>query len=143
MALRSEVVDFVRADFLKDVSQARAVRHIAMMENELAGPACFSFHQVVDSRSVEQGGASLDAVYLVTLFKQELRKIGAVLPGDAGDERRFRHFSLLPVMSPCPLNGQYYPERLLEDDLMGLKSNPQGPQGQDPSSTDCRCLQDE
>jgi hypothetical protein len=36
---------------------------------------------------VEQRGAALDAVHLVALFQQELGQIGAVLAGDAGDQR--------------------------------------------------------
>jgi hypothetical protein len=51
---------------------------------------------VVDALGVEQRGAALDAVHLVALLQQEFRQIGAVLPGDAGDECLARHVVVMP-----------------------------------------------
>lgn len=41
---------------------------------------------VVNSGSVEGRRPADDPVHLVALLQQQLREVGAVLPGDAGDE---------------------------------------------------------
>ena len=51
--------------------------------------------EVVDAIGVEEAGPALDAVHDVALVEQELGQVGAVLPGDAGDECRLRHCPLL------------------------------------------------
>jgi len=42
--------------------------------------------EMVDAVRVEQGRAPLDAVYLIALLQQQLREIGPVLSGHAGDQ---------------------------------------------------------
>ena len=44
---------------------------------------------VVDALGVERAGAALDAVDDVAFFQQKFGQVGAVLPGDAGDEGDF------------------------------------------------------
>ena len=43
--------------------------------------------EVVDAPGVERRRAANDPVHLVALVEQELGEVGAVLAGDAGDER--------------------------------------------------------
>ena len=43
--------------------------------------------QVVDAVGIERRGTALDAVHLVAFREQELGEIGAVLAGDAGNQR--------------------------------------------------------
>ena len=43
--------------------------------------------QVIDTGSIEGGGAPLNAMDEVALRQKQLRKVGAILSGDAGDER--------------------------------------------------------
>ena len=43
--------------------------------------------EVLDAAGVERRRAALDAVDVVALVEQQLGEIGAVLSGDAGDER--------------------------------------------------------
>lgn len=45
--------------------------------------------EMINAAGVEGGGAAVDAMHAVALFKQELHQIGAVLSGDSGDEGRF------------------------------------------------------
>ena len=45
--------------------------------------------QVIYSGSVEQGGTAPDAMHYITFVQQELGQIGAILPGDAGDQSDF------------------------------------------------------
>ena len=42
--------------------------------------------EVVDAVRVQLGSTSFDAMHLVALVEQELRQVGSVLAGDAGDE---------------------------------------------------------
>lgn len=42
--------------------------------------------KMVDARCVEGGGTTLDAMHLVSLLQEELRKVGTILPGDASDQ---------------------------------------------------------
>jgi hypothetical protein len=51
--------------------------------------------QVVDTVGIQQGSAALDAMHFIPLFEQELRKIGAILTGDAGDQSSFQEGVLL------------------------------------------------
>ena len=50
--------------------------------------------EVVDPRGIEGAGAADDAVHFVAFFKQQVRQVGAVLSGDAGDERFFHEAPL-------------------------------------------------
>ena len=45
--------------------------------------------EIVDAGGVERGGAPLDAVDDIAFLQQQTRQIGAVLPGDAGDQCNF------------------------------------------------------
>src|SRR6202011_56614 len=56
--------------------------------------------QMIDPFRVERGGAPLGAVDRVALGEQEFGKIGAVLPGDAGDQCNTRHDGSLLTGSP-------------------------------------------
>jgi len=59
--------------------------------------------QVVDALRVEARGAALDAVHLVALGEQELGEVGAILAGDAGDERDFPiHRAQNVTSGACP-----------------------------------------
>ena len=46
--------------------------------------------QVVDARGVERRRPTLDAMNFIALIQQELRQIGAVLTGNAGDKCFFQ-----------------------------------------------------
>ncbi len=49
----------------------------------------------VDSAGIERGRAALDAVNDIALLEQKIRKVRAILSGDAGDEGGFiRHGAL-------------------------------------------------
>src|ERR1700686_5800506 len=52
--------------------------------------------EVIDARRVEGRRAPLDAVHDIALAQQQFGKISAVLPGRAGDQRRFG----TPVIHP-------------------------------------------
>ena len=85
MALRRQVVDFIRLHLLDDVHQAGGIGHVAVVQNERAALFMRILVQVVDAVGIEQRSAALDAVHLVAFFQQQFGEIGAVLAGNAGD----------------------------------------------------------
>jgi hypothetical protein len=91
VALRGEVVDLVGLHLLDDAHQARAVGHVAVVQDEFSVLLVRILVEMVDAVGVEQRGAALDAVHVVALVEQELGEVGAVLAGDAGDECDFFH----------------------------------------------------
>ncbi len=87
MALRSEVVDLGRADLLHQPDQVGRIRHVAIMQQERHISGVGVLIQMIDARGVERGCSPLDAVDGVTEAKQIFGQIGAVLSGDARQER--------------------------------------------------------
>ena len=90
VALGGEVVDLVGLHFLQDVHQAARVGHVAVVQEHAHLGLVHVAVQVVDPRRVEERGAPPHAVHFVALPEQELGEVGAVLAGDAGDQRFFR-----------------------------------------------------
>jgi len=86
MALGGEVVDLVRLGFLDDPDQVGRVRHVAVMQKQPRLGVVPVGVEVVDTLGVEAGRAALDAVDSIAFFQQEFGQIGAVLPGDPGDQ---------------------------------------------------------
>jgi hypothetical protein len=80
VAHRREVVDLVRLHLLDDPDQVRRIREVAVVQHEALMIDVRVLVEVVDAVGVEERSASLDAVHLVALVKEELRKVGAVLP---------------------------------------------------------------
>ncbi len=91
MALRSEVVDLVRMYSLNHADQAAGVRHVAIVQEEVAVPIMWVLVEMIDAVGIEQGAAALDPVDLIALGEQQLGKIGSILSGDAGDQSPFLH----------------------------------------------------
>jgi hypothetical protein len=93
VALGGQVVQLVRSDGVNQAIEVAGVGQIAVVEVEailLAGGA-MAAAQVVDPRAIQARRAADDAVDRVALLQQELRKIGPILAGDAGDESRLSH----------------------------------------------------
>ena len=89
MALGREVVDFRRLRFLNNANKVRRVGHVAVVQREGHVLLVLVLIQMIDAIGIERGGPTLDAVHDVALAEQQLCKIGAILPGDAGDESNF------------------------------------------------------
>ena len=85
MALCGEVVYFIRLHLLNNARQAAGIRHVAIVQYEVAIADVGILIQVIDAISIEQGGAAFDAMHDVIFFQQKLCQIGAVLTGNAGD----------------------------------------------------------
>ena len=53
--------------------------------------------QLVDAPEIHRAGATVSAIDGVALVEQQLRQVGAVLAGDAGDQGGFVHEGAFPV----------------------------------------------
>ncbi len=91
VGLRGQVVDLVGLGLLDDADEVGRVGQVAVVHEEAHARLVRVVVEVVDAVGVEQAGAALDAVHDVALVEQELGQVGAVLPGDAGDECRLCH----------------------------------------------------
>jgi len=91
VALRGEVVEFVRLHLLENADQVSGVGQVAVVQDEASVGGVRILVEVIDALGVELRGAALDAVDGVALFQQEFGQVGAVLAGGAGDECGFGH----------------------------------------------------
>ena len=100
MALGAEMVDLVGLDLLEEVGERAGNGKIAVVEIDPRLGVVEVLVEVVDPVGVEGAGPADEPVDLIPLAEQELGEVGAVLAGDAGDERFF-HFEpfLLPIFS--------------------------------------------
>jgi hypothetical protein len=87
VALRAEVVDLGRVNEPQRAIERRRVVQVSVVEEQAPVGDVRVLVEMIDAARVEGGRASDDAVDLVTLLEQELGQVGAVLPGDAGDQR--------------------------------------------------------
>ena len=92
VALRREVVELVGLRLLDHARQARGIRHVAVVQDEAAIADVRVLVEVIDAVGVEERRPALDAVDDVALAEQQLGEVGAVLPGDAGDQSDFSLF---------------------------------------------------
>jgi hypothetical protein len=89
MALRREVVDLIGLDLLDQPNEVGGVGHFAVVQEEAHAGLVRVPIEMVDPRRVEKRAAPAYAVNDVTLLQEQLCKVGAVLAGDAGDQRLF------------------------------------------------------
>ena len=86
VGLRREVVDFIRANLADNLHHAHRIAEVSVMEMEVR-----IVLQMRDSLAVIHGGTADDSVYFISLFQKELRKVGSVLSGNAGDQSCLCH----------------------------------------------------
>ena len=86
MTLRRQIVDFVGLDFAHQPNQAGRIRQVAVMQVN-----CLLLNQVVNARRVGNGRTADNTMHLIVFFEQELRQIGTILTGDAGNQRLLCH----------------------------------------------------
>ncbi len=72
-----EVVDLVRLHLLNDADQVGRVGHVAVVEPQPYPGRMRVLVEMVDAIRIEQRGAALDAMHLISLAQQELGKVGA------------------------------------------------------------------
>ena len=89
-ALRREIVDLIRLRDAQRGDQRNDIGHIRIDQTD-------SIFEMCDIAEIDDALAPPDAVDLIALFEQQLREIGAVLTGDAGNQCAFFHASSFPA----------------------------------------------
>ena len=96
MALRCEVIYFVRFHFEHNLDNARSISHIAPVQRDL-----IRIGQVTDAlRRIHRRTAN-HAVHLIALFQQKLCQIAAVLPGNSCNQCFFHKKSSIMLSQPA------------------------------------------
>ncbi len=96
MALGGEIVNFLRLNLAEQPRQGAGIGQVAIMEEQPVFSQVRVGVNAVQPAGVEGAGAADQAVNLVAFGEQQLREVGTVLPGDAGDEGFF-HFIKLEI----------------------------------------------
>src|SRR4029453_3748894 len=102
MRLRREIVDLVGLCFLHDTDDIGRIRDIAVMQMESDTLFVRVMNEVVDALGIEGRRAALHAVNNVALGKKKFGKIGAILPGHAGNEGHLARWSSHHCSTPAP-----------------------------------------
>ena len=89
---RGEVVDLVGLGGAQRVDQRALVEQVALVQRDAVA-------QVLDALELLGRGAADHAVDLVALLEQQLGQVGAVLPGDPGDQRALRAHSAVTSLA--------------------------------------------
>jgi hypothetical protein len=84
MALRRQIVDFVRARLLDDVNEAAGVRHVSMMQKQARPRLMRVPVEMIDTVRVEQRRPAPHAVHDIVFLEQKLGKIRPVLTCNPG-----------------------------------------------------------
>ncbi len=85
--LGREVVHLLRLDRPDEVHQAERVGQVAVVQHQRTPLLVRVLVDVVEAPGVERGRPADEAVHLVSLGEQQFGEVGAVLTGDARDQR--------------------------------------------------------
>ena len=75
MALRGQIINFIRLHQADDADHGRGIRQISVMQRD-------PVQDVLDTPRIGAGSPAGDAMHLIALLQKELRQIGTVLSGD-------------------------------------------------------------
>ena len=92
--LRRQVVDLVGPVLAQDADHRHLVQQVAGHER----------HPVLDAGDpleVQRAAAAQHPDDLVAMVEQQLRQVGTILTGDAGDEGALGHGQVLPAVGPA------------------------------------------
>ena len=97
VTLGAQIVDFVGFDLEYEICQGLAISEVTIVQTKLASFVNIAV-DMIDSLSRECAASANEAMHVVLLFNQQLRKVAAVLAGDACDECCFTHGAALQVV---------------------------------------------
>jgi hypothetical protein len=126
VALRAQIVDFVRLDFLNDARQVRSIRQVAIVQLEIGRRRVRILVDMIDALRIEQRGTALDTMHFIALFEQKFCKIRTVLARHARDKG-----NLLTAQRPFPS---------IEDSQSTDNESLPGKNPSDPSRHQLLCL---
>ncbi len=87
MALRTEMINFIRLQSVKKFDQVDRIAQIAVVQKHAHPVDVRIGIKMVDARSVKCAGAANDPVHFVAFLQQQIGQITTILAGDAGNER--------------------------------------------------------
>ena len=93
MALRPEMIDFIRLQFVKQLHEIYRVGQIAIMKEQPDAVDVRVGIKMIDPRCVERAGPPNNPVDFVALLQEQVREITSVLSSDSGNQRS-RHGSM-------------------------------------------------
>src|SRR5712691_8942227 len=93
MALRAEMINFVRLQLIEQLYQVHGIAQVAEMQKQAHTIDMRIGIKVIDARGVEGAGAADYAVHFVAFFEQKIGQVTSILAGNAGNER-FLHVDL-------------------------------------------------
>ena len=85
MALRAQIVDFVRVQIVEERGKRAAVCKIGIVQEKAVVGLVKIAEDVIDSIGVEAGRATLEAVNFVAFCQEQLGQVRAILASAAGD----------------------------------------------------------
>jgi SAM-dependent methyltransferase len=91
VALAGEVVHLVGVGLVHEEREARGVGELRVVQVDAPGKRGVGVHELAEPRAGDGRRGPHHAVDAVALGQQQLSEVAAVLPGDAGDERRLLH----------------------------------------------------
>ena len=92
MGLRTQIVDLIGLNLVDQTIEVSGVCQVAVMQAQ-GSPFLVRIRiDVIKAIGIKGRGPADDAMNLVPFGKQELGKVGTILPGNAGDERLWRLF---------------------------------------------------
>ena len=94
MTLGGQVVDLLGPYPFDNADQTGGIGQVTVVQKEIDVLLVHIPNQMVDSAGIEHRSAASHPVHFVSLFQQQLRKVGAVLAGDTGDQCFLFHFCL-------------------------------------------------
>src|SRR5205807_4022163 len=86
MALRAEMINFVRLQIIKQFHQINGVSQIAVMQKKSDDVNVRIDIEMIDARGVEGASPSNYSMHLVAFSQQEISQITSILAGDPGDQ---------------------------------------------------------
>ena len=89
MALRGEIVNFLRLDLVDQPCQRAGIAEIAVVQHQPVAGGVRVGVDMLQAARVEGTGAADDAMHLVALRQQQFRQIRTILASDSGNERFF------------------------------------------------------
>ena len=96
MALRAEIVDFVRLEFMQDRRKRATVREVGVMEKEPIIGFMEILKNMIDTIGIETRSTALEAMNFIAFFEEKLGQIRAVLTCATGDQSLFHWLNIIP-----------------------------------------------
>src|SRR5882724_1049017 len=94
VALRAQMIDLVRLQFVKKLHKIHRVAEVSVMQKQSHTVYVWISVKMINSRGVKRAGAADNPVNFIPFLKQQIGQITSILASNAGDERPL-HWALI------------------------------------------------